>query len=65
MITMMDELFDRAYQESRSELNAGLNRAFGRLGHAIDNAFNVLQRIEYNSPWTARKTRARAKVRAH
>lgn len=62
---MMDEIFDRVYQDNRAELNASLNRAFGQLGRAIDNAFNVLQRIEYNSPWTPRTTRARAKARAH
>ena len=28
---MMDEIFDRQYQAGRSELNAGLDRAFGSI----------------------------------
>jgi hypothetical protein len=65
MVTMMDELFDRMYQDNRGELNAGVNRAFGQLGHAIDNAFKVLERIEYNSPWTQKSPRRRVTARAH
>ncbi|HEX6072092.1 MAG TPA: hypothetical protein VFY95_03695 [Sphingomicrobium sp.] len=65
MVTMMDEIFDRAYQDGRADLNAGLDRAFTRFGHAIDNAFQVLQRIEYNEPWAPRSRRARARARAH
>ena len=62
---MMDELFDRDYQAGRASLNDGLNRALGRLGHAIDNAFKVLERIEYNSPWTQKSPRRRVTARAH
>jgi len=51
MVTMVDEIFDRHYREARGELNASLARAFSRLGSAILNAFNVLNRIEYNAPW--------------
>ena len=57
---MIDETYDRHYQAARGELNAALSRGFGRLGRAIGNAFQVLNRIEYESPWAAR-----AKRRAH
>jgi hypothetical protein len=60
MLTMMDEIFDRHYQEGRASLNAGLDRAFSRLSKAVGNAFQVLHRIEYSAPWTARSKRVRA-----
>jgi hypothetical protein len=56
---MVDEIYDRHYQESRGELNAAINSAFARFGHAVRNAFDVLQRIEYDSPWTAKVRRVR------
>lgn len=56
---MLDEIFDRTYQSGRAELNAGLDRAFARLGQAIGNAFKVLQRIEYSAPWAASAKTAR------
>lgn len=59
MVTMMDEIYDRVYQDGRADLNAGIDRAFARLGHAIGNAFKVLERIEYNAPWAASAKRAR------
>jgi len=56
---MIDEIFDRHYQEGRAELNAGINAAISRFRKAVGNAFNVLQRIEYDSPWTAKSRRVR------
>ena len=32
---MRDEIFDRTYQAGRAELNAGLDRAFNRVGDTI------------------------------
>ena len=40
-------------------LNASLGNAFARFGHAFRNAFEVLVKIEYQAPWSARSTRAR------
>ncbi len=51
MVIMVDEIFDRHYREGRAELNASFDRALKRLGNAIGNAFDVLNRIEYNAPW--------------
>ena len=57
---MIDEIFDRVYQDNRGELNAGINLIVGRLGRAVRNSFEVLQRIEYDAPWTAKPRRIRA-----
>ena len=59
MVTMVDELYDRHYREGRAELNAAITVMFGRLGKAVANAFNVLNRIEYSAPWTPKAKRAR------
>jgi hypothetical protein len=59
MLAMVDEIFDRHYQEARGELNASIARALDRLGHAVGNAFQVLNRIEYQAPWTAKAKRVR------
>ena len=59
MVTMIDEIFDRNYQAGRDELNAAIGRGFGRLSGAIGNAFKVLNKIEYQTPWTTKAKRAR------
>ncbi len=59
MVTMVDEIFDRHYQEARSDLNKSIASAFSRFGNAVSNAFNVLNKIEYQAPWTAKPKRAR------
>ena len=56
---MVDEIFDRHYQAGRNELNKTLAAALGRFGHAISDAFEVLVRIEYQAPWSAKTKRAR------
>jgi hypothetical protein len=60
MFTMIDEIFDRNYQAGRNELNAALLGAISRFGHAVSNAFTVLNRIEYSAPWTLKQRRARS-----
>jgi hypothetical protein len=59
MITMIDEIYDRHYREARNELNSAILGAAARLGHAVANAFAVLNRIEYSAPWSANAKRAR------
>ena len=60
-VIMVDEIFDREYRDGRAELNASIDRALKQLGNSINNAFNVLNRIEYNAPWaTGKKTVSRA-----
>ena len=60
MVTMIDEIFDRSYQASRSELNAAIGRGMKRLGAAIGNSFAVLNRIEYSAPWARPAKKARS-----
>ena len=57
---MIDQMFDRAYQQGRSELNAGLALIINRVGKAMLNAFQVLNRIEYSAPWAPKARRARS-----
>lgn len=57
---MMDEIFDRVYQDNRGELNAGISKLIARVSRAVRDTFEVLIRIEYNSPWTAKQKRVRA-----
>ena len=59
MITMLDEIFDRHYQLGREALSASVADGFSRFGSAVSNAFNVLNRIEYQAPWSAKPRRAR------
>jgi hypothetical protein len=59
MLTMVDEIYDRTYQLSRTELHLGIARMVGRLGHSVGNAFAVLNRIEYDAPWSGKSKRAR------
>lgn len=59
MVTMIDEIYDRHYQAGRSELNATIIGGIGRLGRAVGNAFNVLNRIEYDAPWSNKAKRVR------
>jgi hypothetical protein len=60
MVTMVDEIFDRQYRSGRNELNAAILAVTTRLGHAVGNAFRVLNRIEYSAPWTASAKRIRS-----
>jgi hypothetical protein len=60
MVTMVDEIYDRHYQDARAELNAAIASAFARLGSAAGNAFKVLNRIEYSAPWANTPKRARS-----
>ncbi|MBV9529318.1 hypothetical protein [Sphingomonas sp.] len=58
---MIDEIFDRTYQAGRAHLNEALALGMRRFAHEIRNAFIVLNRIEYDAPWSqaARRSRSR------
>ena len=51
---MIDEIYDRAYQAGRSDLNASIGAGLGRLAAAMLAPFAVLNRIEYQAPWQTR-----------
>ena len=57
---MVDEIYDRHYQDGRNELNAAISDLLGRFGTAVGNAFRVLNRIEYSAPWAVKPRRARS-----
>ena len=57
MVAMFDEIYDRAYQAGRNDLNASIGVGLGRLASAMFAPFAVLNRIEYQAPW---KSLARA-----
>ena len=59
MVTMIDEFFDRSYRDGRARLNASLATGLSHLTETVMNAFDVLNRIEYQAPWTASPKRAR------
>lgn len=61
MITMIDEIYDRHYQDGRADLNAALITVLAGLGRAIGNAFAVLNRIEYSEPWATKPSKARSR----
>ena len=56
---MVDEIFDRDYAASRKALNASLSNAIEGLARTVRSAFEVLVKIEYEAPWTAKSKRVR------
>jgi len=59
MVTMVDEIYDRAYRDSRGELNAALASGLANLGKLVGDSFKVLHRIEWSAPWEQKGKRAR------
>jgi hypothetical protein len=54
MITMIDQIYDRDFQAHRTELSRAVAGGLARVGHAVSNAFEVLNRIEYSAPWASK-----------
>jgi hypothetical protein len=54
---MIDEHFDRTYQQGRVHLNGGIYDGFARFARALDDSFKVLHRIEWNAPWESKSNR--------
>ena len=59
MLTMMDEIFDRTYQNGRADLNAGIDRAVATVAREFGKTMAVLHRIEWGAPWNPPKTNTR------
>ena len=53
---MVDEIYDRHYQEGRAALNDGLDRLFARVGTELGKSLNAIHRFEWSSPWVRSKT---------
>jgi len=61
MQTMVDEIYDRNYQEGRAALNDGLDRLFGWIGSELGKSLDAVHRFEWSSPWSRRKAEPRGK----
>lgn len=48
---MVDEIFDRAYQDGRADLNRGIEQFFGSIAREIGNSFQVLHDVQWSAPW--------------
>lgn len=48
---MVDEIYDRNYQEGRAALNAGLDRLFGSIRREIGKSLKAVHRFEWSAPW--------------
>ncbi|HEV2596206.1 MAG TPA: hypothetical protein VGU01_13500 [Sphingomicrobium sp.] len=55
---MIDDLFDRDYQEGREALNTEIAKIAARFAAGFSNAFKVLNRIEYSAPWASTRNHA-------
>lgn len=51
MQTMVDEIYDRNYQDGRAALNDGLDRLFGFIGSELGKSLDAIHRFEWSSPW--------------
>ena len=58
---MIDGMFDREYQAGRGALNSSLATSFAHFSHVVSHAFEVLNRIEYQAPWSAQPKRGRCR----
>jgi hypothetical protein len=59
MVTMIDEIYDRHYRDARAELNSAIVAGIAHLRRSVGNAFEVLNRIEYDAPWARKAKKVR------
>jgi hypothetical protein len=59
MKTMVDEIYDRHYQEGRQSLNDGLDRLFARIGTELGKSLATLHRVEWQAPWSGNARRGK------
>lgn len=48
---MIDEIYDRNYQQGRAALHDGLDRLFAAIGTELGKSFNAVHRFEWSAPW--------------
>jgi len=56
MITMVDEIYDRAYQASRAQLHAGIDRFFATIGREFGKSLKAVHEFEWSAPWAVKPT---------
>ena len=61
MVTMVDEIFDRMYQEGRADIHRDFGRVFGSIGRQVGETLKVFHDLQWNAPWIA-KARTRKDV---
>lgn len=49
---MTDEVFDRAYQSGRGQLNRDVGEFAARLGRGIAATFRAIHDVQFAAPWT-------------
>jgi hypothetical protein len=54
---MVDEIFDRHYQDARSRLNRGIATTLSHLARTLRESFNAQHRLMWSAPWLARGKR--------
>ena len=57
---MVDEIYDRHYQEGRAALNDGLDRLFAFIGSELGKSFDAVHRFEWSAPWASAKPTRRS-----
>ena len=48
---MVDEIFDRNYQQGRAQVNDAIDRLFGFIGRGLGKSMKALHRSEWSAPW--------------
>jgi hypothetical protein len=54
MITMVDEIYDRMYQDGRAQLHASLDHLFGTIGREFGKSLKAVHEFEWSAPWAAK-----------
>jgi hypothetical protein len=51
---MIDEIFDRTYQQGRADLNDGIDRLFGTIGREVGKSLKAIHSFEWSAPWAVK-----------
>lgn len=54
MVTMVDEIFDRMYQDGRADLHDGIDRLFGSIAREAGKSLKAIHNFEWSAPWAAK-----------
>ena len=56
MLTMVDEIYDRAYQDGRAQLHASLDGFFATISREFGKSLKAVHEFEWSAPWAAKPT---------
>ena len=51
---MIDEIYDRVYQDGRAQLHDGIDRFFATVGREFGKSFKAIHEFEWSAPWAAK-----------